>query len=145
MALRVYLSDEGIAAIQPSVTGLSDKLGEFRVDKTNGIPYVHLDWELFNPQLSRAMPEQRLISAVTYTESHNDGFRLEGLYEFEGALARVVTHTRNQVIFIAAPTLDKVKNMYTSIRNGELTPFTLWHLYSPQSQEPTPAENETTA
>jgi hypothetical protein len=132
-------------------------LGDIRVEthRNSGKKYVTVYEDVFDPASNVNFPEE-LIEKVTLKDRIHRGFRVEGIYRHEGATLMVKTGSRVhsemmadhiereewQEISVAAPNVEKLKSIYTLVRQSKLAPEENWDdaHFTPS---PTPAETET--
>ena len=145
-------AEEQLAALKEQ--GL---LGDVRAEthRNSGKKYVTVYEDVFDPTSDVNIPEE-LIEKVTLKNRIHRGFRVEGIYRHEGATLMVRTESRVhsemmansieceewQEISVAAPNVEKLKTIYTLVRQSKLAPEENWDdvRFSPP---PAPAETET--
>ncbi len=131
-------------------------LGDVRVEthRDSGKKYVTVYEDVLDPVSDVNFPEE-LIERVTLKDEIHRGFRVEGIYRHEGATLMVKTRSKVhsemmadhiereewQIISVAAPNMEKLKTIYTLVRQSKLAPEENWDdaRFSPP---PAPAETE---
>ena len=136
-------------------------LGDVRVEthRNSGKKYVTVYEDVFDPASDVSFPEE-LVEKVTLKDRIHRGFRIEGIYRHEGATLMVKTESRVhsemmadriereewQEISVVAPNVEKLKAIYTLVRQSKLAPEENWDdaRFSPPPA-PAKTEAETTA
>ena len=147
MTLRFTLSKAGIKNLeskQKKVFGGTEEvkiLQGYTVEVTDtGSSYVTLYLDPNNPSAESPNLNPDYFERVTFKGEYESGFRLEGIYNLKGAVARVETQTnvinrygggearirRVQNIDISARAVEEIKEIYSAIRSGKLKPAEDW-------------------
>jgi len=120
-----------------------EKIGNLRVekDKESSKSYISIWEDVFSPVTELPNVPEELIEKVTVKEHRIcRGLRKEGIYHHEGTTLMVTTkrtvHSEmmaesveveeRQYIDVSAPTIAKLKTVFSMLRQGKLTPDEDW-------------------
>jgi len=116
---------------------------EVKTDETSGEKYINVYADPSDPADSMRMPRvaRKHIKLVTFVTKFHKSFRLDGIYKYKNATARleVVTHygggygpndpryeEQYQEVSISAGSVRTLGEIYSKIRTGELEPEQNW-------------------
>jgi hypothetical protein len=111
---------------------------EVETEDSSGKKYISVNADPLDPAASLPTVARKNIKRVSYTEKHFEGFRTDGIYHHKGAKARVETiedsegygetrfNRRYQNISISAGSIKTLREIYTKVRSGELSPTEDW-------------------
>ncbi|OGZ32235.1 MAG: hypothetical protein A3H02_00840 [Candidatus Niyogibacteria bacterium RIFCSPLOWO2_12_FULL_41_13] len=113
---------------------------EVKTHSNSGKKYLNIYEDVFDPTMDALNIPEELIEKVTLRDRIYRGFRMEGIYRNEGATLMVKTEGRTrsdmmgnyieheewQDISVAAPNLEKLRIIYTLVRQNKLSPEENW-------------------
>lgn len=118
------------------------RLGDVRVDTahSSGKKYLSVYGNIFSPTVGVLDVPEELIERVTFQDRIYRGLRTEGVYHHEDATLLVKTEVRVhsemmadriereewQDISVSAPNMEKLRAIYTLVRQGKLSPDENW-------------------
>lgn len=141
--MKIWLKAKAISQIndqKPKFYG-----ADVRVSEQSGGKFVTLYLDPTDPTVDMPRFSREFVRMITHSDTYHEGFRPEGVYKFASARAVVKTEVRvstpyggnasdstsierRQTISISAKNIKDLREIYTKIRQGVLSPSEIWSM-----------------